>query len=158
MQKLNEDRGELDKDIERAEVVEAVKAMKAGKASGVDGIVTEILTHGGDGMIDMTWQLCRQVFDTERVPKDWTKGPIFPLFKGGDRRSTDNYRGIYLLSVVGKLYASILNQRLLEWCEKRNKFGEEQGGFRPGRATTDQAFILSEIIRDRKTHNLETHT
>jgi Reverse transcriptase (RNA-dependent DNA polymerase) len=131
--------------------------MKAGKASGVDGIVTEILTHGGDGMIDMTWQLCRQVFDTERVPKDWTKGLIFPLLKGGDRRLTDNYRGIYLLSVVGKLYASILNQRLLEWCEKRNKFGEEQGGFRPGRATSDQAFILSEMVRDRKTHNLETH-
>jgi hypothetical protein len=35
MQELNKDRGELDKDIERAEVVKAVKAMKAGKASGV---------------------------------------------------------------------------------------------------------------------------
>ena len=80
-----------------------------------------------------------------------------PLFKGGDRKLTDNYRGIYLLSIVGKLYASILNHRLLEWCEKRNKFGEEQGGFRPGRATTDQAFILSEMVKDRKTRGLETH-
>ena len=49
------------------------------------------------------------------------------------------------------------NHRLLEWCEKRNKFGEEQGGFRPGRATTDQAFILSEMVKDRKTRGLETH-
>jgi len=58
----------------------------------------------------------RASFEAEQVPKDWTKGLIFPLFKGGDRKLTDNYRGIYLR---WKLYASILNHRLLEWCEKR---------------------------------------
>ena len=52
---------------------------------------------------------------------------------------------------------AVLNQRLLEWGEKREKFGEEQGGFRPQRATTDQAFILSELVRARRRHGLETH-
>src|SRR4051794_13693262 len=80
-----------------------------------------------------------------------------PLFKGGDRLSTDNYRGIYLLSVVGKLYASILNQRLVGWCEKMKKFGEEQAGFRPDRTTMDHVFVLSELVRSRKTRGLDTH-
>ena len=70
---------------------------------------------------------------------------------------TDNYRPIYLLSIIGKLYTSILNNRLLEWCERSEKFGEEQGGFRPARATTDQAFILNEIVRARKGRGLNTH-
>ena len=34
---------------------------------------------------------------------------------------------------------------------------KKQGSFRPGRATTDQAFILSEMVKDRKTRGLETH-
>ena len=46
---------------------------------------------------------------------------------------------------------------MLDWCEKRKKFGEEQGGFRAQRATIDQAFILSEIVRARKSRGLETH-
>ena len=53
---------------------------------------------------------------------------------------TDNYRAICLLSVVGKGDVSILNQRLLQWCERMKKFGEEQGGFRPNRSTADIMF------------------
>jgi hypothetical protein len=97
------------------------------------------------------------VFEAERIPTDWSKGLIYPLFKGGERKNPDNYRGIYLLSIIGKVYTSILNQRLLDWCEKREKFGEEQGGFRAHRATTDQAFILSELVRARRRRKLETH-
>src|SRR5690242_2406382 len=98
--------------------------MKSGKASGIDGIV---LKRGGEEMLEMTCQLCSEVFEAERVPSDWTRGLILPLYKGGDKLSTDNYRGISLLSIISKLYASILNQRLLGWCERMRKFGEEQG-------------------------------
>ena len=108
-------------------------------------------------MLELTWKLCSEVFEAERVPRDWTRGLIFPLFKGGDKLSTDNYRGICLLSIIGKLYASILNQRLLQWCEKRRKFGEEQAGFRPGRTTMDHAFVLSELVRSRKSSGLDSH-
>ena len=70
---------------------------------------------------------------------------------------TDNYRGIYLLSIVGKVYAAVLNQRLLHWCERSGKFGEEQGGFRPNRSTADHVFVLSEIVKERKTRGLDSH-
>ena len=108
-------------------------------------------------MLEMTWQLCSEVFEAERVPSDWTRGLTFPLFKGGDKLSTDNYRGISLLSIISKLYASILNQRLLGWCERMRKFGEEQGGFRPDRATMDHVFVLNEVVRSRKTSGLDSH-
>ena len=37
---------------------------------------------------------------------------IVPLYKGkGERTECKNYRGIYLLSVVGKIYAGILVDR-----------------------------------------------
>ena len=63
--------------MERAEVERAGKKMKSGKASGVDGIVSEILKRGGERMLELTWKLCSEVFEAERVPRDWTRGLIF---------------------------------------------------------------------------------
>src|SRR3954447_6972407 len=37
------------------------------------------------------------------------------------------------------------------------KFGEEQAGFRPDRTTMDHVFVLSELVRSRKTRGLYTH-
>ena len=45
---------------------------------------------------------------------------IVPIFKDGDKQNVDNYRGITLLSVVGKLYTSILNSRISTWIEREN--------------------------------------
>ena len=41
-------------------------------------------------------------------PSDWCKSVIVPLFKKGDDKKTDNYRGISLLSIVSKLFTSRL--------------------------------------------------
>ena len=46
-----------------------------------------------------------------------------------------------MLSVVGKIYAGILVDRVCsDWV-----FGDEQGGFRPGRGCVDQIFTLKQI-------------
>ena len=38
---------------------------------------------------------------------------LFNLFKKGDRDDPGNYRGITLLSVVGKVFCKVLNNRLV---------------------------------------------
>ena len=85
------------------------------------------------------------------------EGLIFPLHKEGDPRLPDNYRGITLLSVVGKIYTMALNRRVMQWCEDRNVLVEEQAGFRIGRSTVDQIFVLSELIRARMTKGQKTY-
>ena len=49
------------------------------------------------------WKMCSEAWRTEKVPRDWM-GVIFPLYKEGDNRDPLNYRGITLLSIVGKVY------------------------------------------------------
>ena len=75
---------------------------------------------------------------------------MFPLYKDGDNRDPMNYRGITLLSIVGKVYNRVLGNRLMSFAE-RGRLGivEEQGGFRPERGTEDQIFILTELLRAR---------
>ena len=77
------------------------------------------------------------------------KGIIFPIFKVGDDRDPNHHRGISLLSIVFKVYASVLNRRLVKWSEDNGIILEEQGGFRPGRGCVDQIFVLMSILKSR---------
>jgi hypothetical protein len=63
------------------------------------------------------------------------------VFKKGDVNEPKNYRGISLVSHVGKLFTGLLNKRLLKWAEQHNVLTDEQFGFRPGFGTTDVILI-----------------
>ena len=115
MRKSYDHKEDLDRQISVKEVEKIVKRLKNGKASGVDGIVNEILKFGGDNMNKLLHELCKIIFETEMVPDDLLVGIIFPIYKHDDRRDPLNYRGITLLSVVSKVYTSIINERLSAW-------------------------------------------
>jgi hypothetical protein len=140
---------ELDKEITFNEIDEAIKRLKVNKAPGLDQIVAELLQRGGDQLKYAIRALCCKAWEKEKVPEDWTKGIIFPIYKDGDKKDTGNYRGITLLSIVGKVYTQVLNERLMTWSEKNKILVEEQGGFRPERGCPDQLFTLVEILKNR---------
>lgn len=119
-------------------MVKAVAKLKKNKAAGVDEIVNELLKYGGDIVIEVLWHFFNKAWTEEVVPEEWSKAVIVPLFKKGDKQDPFNYRGISLLSVVGKTFAQILNLRLMEWAEEEKKITEEQGGFRVKRGCPDQ--------------------
>ena len=79
------------------------------------------------------------ILDTGVIPDSWSNGVILPLFKNkGSRYSVDNYRGITILSCLGKLFTSKLNTRLTQFVEAINLIGIEQAGFRKSFSTIDQ--------------------
>ena len=47
-----------------------------------------------------------------------------------DRSKVENYRGITLLSALGKLFTSILNNRLYDYMVQKGILKAEQRGFR----------------------------
>ena len=58
----------------------------------------------------------------------------------------NNYRGIALMSCLGKLFLSILNARLLEFVLKNDILGSNQLGFEPGNRTSDTHIIINNIV------------
>ena len=84
--------------------------------------------------------------ETGSYPTQWSRGIIRPIHKSGSKNDPSNYRGITLLNIAGKLFTSILNQRLLDWAESTNLINEAQFGFRQGRRTTDAIFILTTAV------------
>ena len=66
--------------------------------------------------------------------------------EGGDLSDPNNYRPIVLVSVLSKLFTSILTERLLSWSEDEDKLIDNQFRFRPSRSTVDAMFIIQGII------------
>ena len=70
-----------------------------------------------------------------------------PLYKNkGDIKDPDNYRGITLLSCLGKLFTACISDRISKFMDVNYKLGPEQAGFREGFSTTDHIFTLYSII------------
>ena len=73
----------------------------------------ELLKYGGSGTVDLLEQLFSVIWQEEIVPRQWRDGLIVNIFKKGDRENPGNYRGITLLSVVGKVFVRFLT---IDWC------------------------------------------
>ena len=98
-------------------------------------------------MITIIVRFFNIVLDTGCIPTDWCAGIIIPIYKNkGDAADPDNYRGITLLSCLGKLFTSILNLRLTKFFNLNCLIGKEQAGFRASYSTTDHVFVLKCII------------
>ena len=60
--------------------------------------------------------LFNTVFRSGHFPRSWADGYIIPLHKTGSVNDVNNYRGITLLSCLGKRFTQILNNRLTIWA------------------------------------------
>ena len=117
---------------------------------GNDEVLPEWVKYGGARMTYVLWMLVNLVWISEKTPEGWAKGVISLLYKDGDPRDPLNYRGITLLSVVAKLFASVLNRRLMSFCEEGGLLADEQAGFRTGRNCMDHIFTIKEILETRR--------
>ena len=103
-------------------------------------------------MVYLLEQLFSVIWREENVPKQWREGLIVNLFKKGDREDPSNYRGITLLSVVGKVFC---NNRLVQCLDKGGALHEGQAGFRVNRSCMGNVYTLNETVQGRiKKHML----
>ena len=98
--------------ILESEVRKVVKTSPKGKAAGVDGITTEAIHVCGETGIQWLTTIFQKAWEERRAPEDWQKAIVVPIWKKkGSKKDCSSYRGISLLSHVGKMYAKILEQR-----------------------------------------------
>ena len=151
-----EDTGEFEEDDEipeseidvdaptKAEIHVALKEMKNGTAGGVDSLTIEILKADLETSVDVLYYFLHKVWEQEQIPEDWQRGLIVKLPKKGDLTECNNWRGVTLMVVAAKVLGRIIITRIRDGID--DKLRQEQAGFRKGRSTTEQIFILRNII------------
>ena len=112
--------------------------MKTNKSGGPDLLLNEFFIHGKKTLLPYLCTLFNKVFNSGYFPQSWSEGFVIPLHKKGSVNDKNNYRGITLLSTLGKLFTRILNLRLSDWSEKYSVYVEAQAGFRQKMSTVDE--------------------
>ena len=137
----------FDFDFTVEEIMSNIKNLKNNKACGLDHIRNEFLKHLSPRLLFFVNNLFNLILQTGIIPAHWCKGMIMPLYKRkGSQEDPNNFRGITLLSCIGKLFTACLNTRIANFLHLHNKIGPEQAGFRPGFSTLDHIFTLHCII------------
>lgn len=132
------------------DLAKAVKQLAKNKAPGASGILPEMVQHAGEEAISFLLSLVHQVWAEGCVPQAWRDAEIVPIPKKGDLSLCDNWRGIALLDVVGKLVGRLVHGRLQVLAE--SELPDSQCGFRRGRSCTDQIFSVSQHIEKLYEH------
>ena len=122
--------------------------MKNNKSPGNDCIINEYITSTCDIVLPIYVTLFNIIFDTGIIPTVWLEGNIIPIYKKkGDQLDPRNYRPITLLSCLGKLFTSIINNRLTVFSDQVELLEDNnQSGFRQGYSTTDNIFVFHILL------------
>ena len=120
------------------EVLYAVRKLKNGKANGPDDISAKML-KSHNGIAEWLWDIVNKYSTGKNLSQDWKLAENVPLYRSKRKRSEcGNYRGVLLLSVPGKVFASILLNRCKDALDQLLR--EEKCRFRKSRGCTDQLF------------------
>lgn len=134
----------LNKDVKPDEVSDGVKNLKNGKAAGEDMILNEFLKNCKEDALLALTKLFNECLRFEVYP--WNTTLITPLHKKGCPHDPDNYRAIAVGSNIGKLFSTILLNRLLEFRSIYCPDTPNQRGFCKGAQTSDHIFSLNTCI------------
>ena len=71
--------------ISRDEVTASIRNLKPGKSAGPDEIISEMLKHAHDSVIEFLIQLFNKLYDEGIFPTEWSKSIMVPIHKKGRR-------------------------------------------------------------------------
>jgi endonuclease/exonuclease/phosphatase family metal-dependent hydrolase len=141
------------------EMRRAIQRLKWGRAAGPDGMTADLLKGAYEVVPGVQpydkhvyvlqpflRRLCTGVLTSGQCPPSWAEACLTAVHKKDDPADLDNYRGIAVGNAMGKLYANLIEGRLSAFAETHGLRAKGQAGFRPGRRTTDNVFILRHLI------------
>ena len=126
------------------ELLNAIDSLACNKAPSKDGVRLEVSkVSKNNSLVNHLYELLCQCWDEGTISQGMRDTNIITLYKNkGDRSECNNYRGISLLSIVGKAFARASKETATTcsphlpriWC-----------GFRANRSTIDMIFSLWQL-------------
>ena len=147
---------ELDTQPTMEELSKAINRLSCGKAPGSDGIPSEVLKSGKPALLQPLHDLLCHCWEQGYRPQYMCDANIVTLYKNkGDRSDCSNYRGISLLSIIGKVFARVALARLQTLASR--VYPESQCGFRSGRSTVDMIFSIRQLQEKCQEQQIPLH-
>jgi hypothetical protein len=108
----------IDYRITEEEIIKCIRQLKSGKSSGTDSIKNEMLKVATPYIMCHLVKLFNSILNSGKFPANWSHSLITPFHKSGKMEDPNNYRGIAVTSCLGKLFLSVLVNRLDLFCDQ----------------------------------------
>ena len=135
-----------------SEIDKSVRKKRNAASPGLNGI-PYIAFKKCASLRHFIFKLGKKIWQTQDVPANWAEAFITLLFKGGNLSNVTDFRPIAITSTAGKIFFSILSDKLQIYLTKNNYISKSvQKGFLSGvSGCLEHSFALMEALKEAKT-------
>ena len=138
--------------VSRHDIENEMKDLDVRKSHGPDEVSNWILKECREELVDKVYNIINCSLKEGKIPEDWKKANIVPIYKGGNKEDPTNYRPVSLTSTIAKI-CEIIKNKWVKHLEENNILNSRQFGFRHGRSCTTNLLCfysrLLDIIQER---------
>ena len=117
-----------------------------GKAAGPDRLKPILLKELCEEIAPIIQVIFERSIQTGKLPTEWCRAQVSPIFKKGDKTSAANYRPISLTCILCKVLEHIMASHLVKHFGKHDLLYDLQHGFREKRSCDTQLTMLFEDL------------
>ena len=120
--------------ISAAGILKLLKNLKPGKAAGPDRLKPILLKELCEEIAPIIQVIFERSIQTGKVPAEWCRAQVSPIFKKGGKTSAANYRPISLTCILCKVLEHIMASHLVKHFDKHDLLYDLQHSFREKRS------------------------
>ncbi|MCP3680519.1 MAG: hypothetical protein GY782_09830, partial [Gammaproteobacteria bacterium] len=133
--------------VDKENLLDRLSKLDGRKAVGPDGIAGIILRECKEELLLPVHSIIESSLREGRVPREWKRAHIVPIYKGGNIENPLNYRPVSLTSVMCKICEGIIKDDWIRYLESTNRITNAQSGFRKGKScVTNLLSFYSRVI------------
>ena len=127
--------------ISEESVIKILGKLKPDSAPGPDGIFPRVLKELKDVIALPMTLLFNKSLDEGKIPSEWKKANVSPIFKKGNKTEAANYRPVSLTCTCCKVMEAAVREHVVEHLNRNALLSTDQYGFRSGRSCVTQLLV-----------------